>query len=197
MVPLALVSDRLGGLVGGLHPAFALVGRPSPVGCSLRALDVVVMCAIAILLRKHVLDAQACFKARHVAMDEHERTGVPHLAVVDLLVGVTLARALHAVDLALVREEPVAEVRANDVARSPGTVGRLGDEPQMLILVLLAECGCLGVDEQARCVIMRVFGVGEMGDAVCYGREAGFGHLLQISGKSVALVRLPESGLGK
>ena len=97
----------------------------------------------------------------------------------------------------MVREEPVAEVRADDLARSAGTAESIGDEPQVLFQVLLAECGCHEVDEQARRVIMKVFDVGERDDAVCIGREAGIGHLLQILGKTVALVRQHESRLVK
>ena len=130
-------------------------------------------------------------------MHVEECTEAALLAAVEKPVDGTLARALHAVGLAVVREEPVAEVRADDLARRAGTAKRVGDELQVLLQVLLAECGRHEVDEQARRVIMKIFDVGERNDPICIGCEAGLGHLLQILGKTVALVRQHESRLVK
>ena len=97
----------------------------------------------------------------------------------------------------MVREEPVAEVRADDLARRAGTAKRVGDELQVLLQMLLAECSGHEIDEQPCCVVVEVLDVGERDDAVRIRREAGLGHLLQILGKTFALVRQHETWLVK
>ena len=130
-------------------------------------------------------------------MHVEERAEAAFLAAVEKPVDRTLARALHAVSLAVIREEPVAEVRADNLARRAGTAERVGDELQVLFHVLLAKCSRHEVDEQPRRVVVEVLDVGEGDDAVRIGREAGLGHLLQILGKTFALVRQHETWLVK
>ena len=116
------------------------------------------------------------------------------LAAIEEPIYWALACALHAVGLAMIGEEIVAEVFANYLTRRSTATQGIGYELEVLLEVLLTECGAYEVDEETGCIIVEVFHVREWNDAIRIGLKRRVRNLLEIFLQTIALVRQNEAG---
>ena len=178
VVDLFFVEARLLGLGLEFFQLFAQAHALGAFGGAQARFDAGDGRAVAALLLVQVVRADAGDGVRGVAVHVDERLEAVLFAAVKQPVDGALL-----VGLAVVGEEIVEEIGADDLARRAAAAQRLGDEAEVVFQRLFAIGRLEEAHEHADDVVLEVFIVADGEDAVAVGGEVGSGQWLVVSGQ--------------